>query len=165
VPWLADRVQYLQDWKQVSLLSIESSRLTRWYHPGLLFIGDAAHVMSPIGSVGINLAIQDAVAAANSLCAPLKHNRLQISDLAAVQQSREWRTRIIQAWIGFIQRQIVASLNAHKPFELPLPARILLQVPILGTFPARMTAMGVWQEHIHHTLRKSNGPSPRERMH
>ncbi len=134
VPWLADRVSTLQDWKQVSLLSIESSRLPRWYRPGLLLIGDAAHVMSPIGSVGINLAVQDAVAAANRLYVPLKNNQVQTTDLAAVQQRREWRTRIIQAWVGFLQQKIVGSLNAHRSFELPFIARLLLRVPVLGTF-------------------------------
>lgn len=158
VPWLADRVDTLQDWKQVSLLSIESSRLSRWYCPGLLLIGDAAHVMSPIGSVGINLAIQDAVAAANKLCEPLKNNQVQISDLAAVQRRREWRTRIIQAWIGFLQQQIVGSLNADKSFELPFIAHLLLHVPVVGTLPARMTALGGWQEHVRHELRKVNVP-------
>jgi 2-polyprenyl-6-methoxyphenol hydroxylase-like FAD-dependent oxidoreductase len=149
VPWMADRVEYLQDWKQISLLSIESSRLKRWYRPGLLLIGDAAHVMSPIGSVGINLAIQDAVAAANKLTVPLQYHRLQVTDLAAVQRHREWRTRLVQSWISFIQRQIVHALNAKQPFQLPSIAQLVLRAPIVRTIPARITALGIWPEHIH----------------
>jgi 2-polyprenyl-6-methoxyphenol hydroxylase-like FAD-dependent oxidoreductase len=148
VPWIADRVEYLQDWKQISLLSIESSRLKQWYRPGLLLIGDAAHVMSPIGSVGINLAIQDAVAAANKLSVPLQYNRLQVTDLAAVQRHREWRTRLVQSWISFIQRQIVTALNAKQPFQLPPIAQLVLRAPIVRTIPARITALGIWPEHI-----------------
>ena len=145
---MANRVEYLQNWKQLSLLSIESSRLKRWYRPGLLLIGDAAHVMSPIGSVGINLAIQDAVAAANRLSMPLQHHRLQVTDLAAVQRHREWRTRLVQSWISFIQRQIVTALNAKQPFQLPSIAQFVLRAPIVRTIPARITALGVWPEHI-----------------
>jgi len=153
VPWMANRVNYLQNWKQISLLSIESNRLKRWYRPGLLLIGDAAHVMSPIGSAGINFAIQDAVAAANRLSMPLKHNRLQVTDLAAVQRHREWRTRLVQSWISFIQRQIVTALNAKQPFQLPSIAQFVLRAPIVRTIPARITALGGWPEHIRSELR------------
>src|SRR5205823_12757413 len=96
LPEWADRLDTIQEWKQVSLLSVESSRLPRWYKPGLLLIGDAAHVMSPVGGVGINYAIQDAVVAANVLGGRLESGRLRLSDLAAVQRRREWPTRIIQ---------------------------------------------------------------------
>lgn len=149
IPWMENRVEYLKSWKEISLLSIESSRLKRWYRPGLLLIGDAAHVMSPIGSVGINLAIQDAVAAASKLSVPLQYNRLQVADLAAVQRHREWRTRLVQSWISFIQRQIVTALNAKQPFQLPPIAQVVLRAPIIRTIPARITALGGWSEHIH----------------
>lgn len=148
VPWMEGRVDYLKEWKQISLLSIESNRLERWYRPGLLLIGDAAHVMSPIGSVGINLAIQDAVAAANKLSVPLKHHHLQSADLEAVQQQRERRTRLTQGWITFIQKQIVRALNTNQPFKLPPVAQLALSVPIVRTLPARITAFGGWPEHI-----------------
>lgn len=94
-PEFADRVAELQDWKQVSMLSVEANRLKRWYRPGLLLLGDAAHVMSPAGGNGINYAIMDAVAAANILTAPLQAGQVTFADLARVQRRREWPTRII----------------------------------------------------------------------
>jgi len=97
-PELADRVAHLDDWKQIAPLSVESSRLAKWYLPGLLFIGDAAHVMSPVGGVGINYAIQDAVAAANILTDRLKAGRVNESDLAEIQRQRYFPTRVIQAF-------------------------------------------------------------------
>src|SRR4029077_3210843 len=92
-PGFERHLEHITDWHQVSLLSVESSRCTRWYKPGLLLIGDAAHVMSPVGGVGINYAIQDAVVAANLLTGPLKAGRVAESDLAEVQRQREWPTR------------------------------------------------------------------------
>jgi 2-polyprenyl-6-methoxyphenol hydroxylase-like FAD-dependent oxidoreductase len=97
LPWLADRTPALKDWHQTSLLSVESRRVCRWYRPGLLLIGDAAHVMSPVGGVGINLAIQDAIATANLLGPRLQARTLRVRDLAAVQRRREWATRLVQA--------------------------------------------------------------------
>src|SRR5688500_19973004 len=94
----ADRIEHLKDWKQVSVLSVESSRVPTWYKPGLLLIGDAAHVMSPVGGVGINYAIQDAVVTANVLTGPLKAGRLTTDELAEVQKQREFPTKVIQ-WI------------------------------------------------------------------
>ncbi len=144
VPWLADRVGLLTDWKQVSVLSVESSRLTRWHEPGLLLIGDAAHVMSPVGGVGINVAIQDAVETANLLAVPLREGRLQEQDLAAVQARREWPVRIIQGFQERMQKLIVAqALQPGKPFHLPLLLRILLRLPVLRNILARMIAFGV----------------------
>jgi 2-polyprenyl-6-methoxyphenol hydroxylase-like FAD-dependent oxidoreductase len=143
VPWMADRVGLLTDWKQVAVLSVESSRLARWHEPGLLLIGDAAHVMSPVGGVGINVAIQDAVEAANLLAGPLKQGRLSERDLAAVQARREWPVRVIQAFQDRMQKMIVAqALQAGKPFRLPLIARVLLRLPVLRDIPARMIAFG-----------------------
>jgi 2-polyprenyl-6-methoxyphenol hydroxylase-like FAD-dependent oxidoreductase len=143
VPWLADRVEALQDWKQVAVLSVESSRLARWYQPGLLLIGDAAHVMSPVGGVGINYAIQDAVEAANVLSAPLRNGNLSVNDLAAVQKRRERPTRVIQAFQAFIQKRVIATaLDESAPFRLPLVLRLLLRFPYLRDLPARLIAFG-----------------------
>jgi 2-polyprenyl-6-methoxyphenol hydroxylase-like FAD-dependent oxidoreductase len=144
VPWLADRVDRLHDWKDVAVLSVESSRLERWHKPGLLLIGDAAHVMSPVGGVGINYAVQDAVEAANLLAEPLGRGDVKESDLAAVQMRREWPTRVIQKFQGFMQANISApALQPGREFRLPLPLRILLRLPLLRDLPARMIAFGV----------------------
>jgi len=143
VPWLADRVGELHDWKLVSVLSVESSRLPRWYREGLLLIGDAAHVMTPVGGVGINYAIQDAVETSNLLGAKLKQGQVSLADLAAVQQARERPTRIIQAFQRFMQQQIVAhALDANKPFQFPLAMRLITSLPIVRDLPARMVAFG-----------------------
>lgn len=148
-PELDDRVKHLQTWKQVSLLSVESSRLRRWYRPGLLLIGDAAHVTSPVGGVGINLAIQDAVVAANVLAHPLKANRLRLADLAKVQRQREWPTRIIQAFQAFLQRWVVAkALSARDVWSLPIALRLLLRLPIVRDLPAKLIAFGVRPPHV-----------------
>ena len=154
VPWLADRVGLLTDWKQVAVLSVESSRLKRWHEPGLLLIGDAAHVMSPVGGVGINVAIQDAVEAANLLAGPLKEGRLSERVLAAVQAKRDWPVRAIQGFQDRIQKTIVSqALQGGKPFRLPLALRVLLRLPILRDFPARMIAFGARR------VRVEGGPS------
>jgi 2-polyprenyl-6-methoxyphenol hydroxylase-like FAD-dependent oxidoreductase len=143
VPWLADRVETLQDWKQVSVLSVESSRLRQWYQPGLLLIGDAAHVMSPVGGVGINYAVQDAVEAANLLSSALRSGHVSVSDLAAVQKRREWPTRVIQTFQSFIQKRVIATaLDESAPFRLPLVLRLLLRFPYLRNLPARLIAFG-----------------------
>jgi 2-polyprenyl-6-methoxyphenol hydroxylase-like FAD-dependent oxidoreductase len=144
VPWLADRAPLLTDWKQVQVLSVESSRLKRWYEPGLLLIGDAAHVMSPVGGVGINYAIQDAVEAANRLAEPLRTGHLHVHDLAAVQRRREWPVRVIQTVQGLIQKRIaLAALQEGQQFRLPLLLRILLRLPFFRNLPARLFAYGV----------------------
>ncbi len=144
VPWLADRVERLTDWREVSVLSVESSRLARWYKPGVLLIGDAAHVMSPVGGVGINYAIQDAVEAANLLGGPLAGGQVRVSDLAAVQQRREWPTKVIQRLQGVMQQRLAApALQAGKPFQLPLWLRLLLRLPVLRDLPARIIGFGI----------------------
>jgi len=153
IPDFADRVEHLKDWRQVSLLSVESSRCSRWYRPGLLLIGDVAHVMSPVGGVGINYAIQDAVVAANVLAGPLKDSQEHLKDLdtkylAAVQRRREWPTRIIQRFQALIQRAVLApTLRSNEPFAPPAFLRLLLRVPILRAIPARIIAFGVWPVH------------------
>ncbi|HTD19231.1 MAG TPA: FAD-dependent monooxygenase, partial [Ktedonobacteraceae bacterium] len=149
VPWLADRIDELQTWDQVKLLVVQANRLRRWYRPGLLCIGDAAHAMSPIGGVGINLAIQDAVVAANILTKPLKANQLQEHHLAAVQRWREWPTRIIQMLQSVMQQHLTApALRSSRAPTLPAPARALLRLPGVRTLPARLIAFGVWPVHV-----------------
>ena len=144
-PELADRVEQLEDWQDLSLLSVESSRLARWYKPGLLLIGDAAHVMSPVGGVGINYAVQDAVVAANVLSGPLEAGRLRLRDLARVQRRREWPTRAIQAIQSFVQQRVVATaLDPDVTFTPPA----LLRLPILRDLPARLVAFGLWSVHL-----------------
>jgi len=119
-PYLADRVQELKDWDDIKLLTVEVDRLTRWWRPGLLCIGDAAHAMSPIGGVGVNLAVQDAVAAANILAAPLREGRVTTSDLAAVQRRRTLPMKVIQAiQIGVQSRLIDPLLDSDKPITAP----------------------------------------------
>jgi 2-polyprenyl-6-methoxyphenol hydroxylase-like FAD-dependent oxidoreductase len=145
---LADRVGHLQDWKQGSLLSVESDRLRRWYRPGLLLIGDAAHVMSPVGGVGINYAIQDAVVAANVLGGPLKSGRLRSRHLAAVQRRREWSTRLVQGAQSVAQRWVVSgALGAGEVFKLPILLRLLLRTPFLRDLFAYLIAFGAWPVH------------------
>src|SRR5207253_3676309 len=120
VPWLADRVDCLHDWKQVAILNVESSRVERWYKPGLLLIGDAAHVMSPVGGVGINVAVQDAVEAANLLAKPLRQGTLTERDLAAVQRRREFAVKVVQRIQRLLQNRIAApGLAKGQPFRLP----------------------------------------------
>jgi 2-polyprenyl-6-methoxyphenol hydroxylase-like FAD-dependent oxidoreductase len=144
-PELADRVGHLKDWKQGSLLSVESDRLHRWHRPSLLLIGDAAHVASPVGGVGINLAIQDAVAAANVLVEPLKSGSLQSRHLKAVQRRREWPTRLVQ-WAQVLAEQWVVSgaLDANEPFRLSILLRFMLRTPLLRDLFARLVAFGAW---------------------
>nr|WP_323127104.1 FAD-dependent monooxygenase [Rubrobacter marinus] len=154
MPEFADRLVHLTGWKQVSLLSVESSRCERWYEPGLLLIGDAAHVMSPVGGVGINYAIQDAVAAANILSGPLRESQDRLVDLdtgylRAVQLRRELPTRTIQAAQSLMQRRVLAvALGSDEPFEPPLAMRLFLRVPVLRDIPARMVAYGLWPSRV-----------------
>ncbi|MBD2384392.1 FAD-dependent oxidoreductase [Cylindrospermum sp. FACHB-282] len=145
VPELSNRIEHLQDWSQIAFLSVESSRVKRWYCPGLLLIGDAAHVMSPVGGVGINYAIQDAVEAANVLSKPLKNRFVELRDLAKVQRRRELPTRIIQAFQTLIQKRIFAPvLRGNQSFQPPL----LLRLPILRDLPGRLIALGVFPVHL-----------------
>ena len=153
-PWLADRVGELSDWKQVSLLSVESDFMPRWYRPGLLLIGDAAHTMSPVGGNGINYAVQDAAAAANSLVGPLKTGRVTVRHLAAVQRRRALPTRITQAVVNQVQNRVITDLlRAPGPAALPKVVQLVLTTPVLATLPLRWIAFGLWPVHLIPDLR------------
>jgi 2-polyprenyl-6-methoxyphenol hydroxylase-like FAD-dependent oxidoreductase len=150
-PELADRVNDLADWHQTSYLSVESDRLPRWYRPGLLLIGDAAHIMLPIGGNGINYAVQDAAAAANVLTRPLRTGHLTTRHLAAVQRRREWPTRLTQTIVAQIQKQVFdPSVRSDRP---PLPLRLMAHSAWLRDLAARYLAFGVWQVHVNRRLR------------
>lgn len=139
-PEFSSRVENLKDWSQISFLAVESSRVPRWYSEGLLLIGDAAHVMSPVGGVGINYAIQDAVVAANVLSNPLKSKALHLWDLAEVQRQRELPTRFIQAFQSLLQQQIIKGvLDTTGNFTPPA----FLRLPILRKLPARIFGLGI----------------------
>jgi 2-polyprenyl-6-methoxyphenol hydroxylase-like FAD-dependent oxidoreductase len=148
-PEFAERAEHLRDWKQVATLSVESKRLKRWYRPGLLLIGDAAHTMSPAGGVGINYAIQDAAAAANLLAGPLLSGHVRLRDLRAVQRRREWPTRIIQMLQSLDQKLIIArALDPKRPVSIPLGIRLLYRLPFVRLLIARLMAFGVWPVHV-----------------
>jgi len=149
VPFLADRVAELQDWEQVKLLTVRVDRLARWQRPGLLCIGDAAHAMSPVGGVGINLAIQDAVAAANILAAPLREGRPTTAHLHAVQRRRELPTRLTQRFQLLVQNRIITQvLGRAEPLPPPLLVRLLARRPFLRRLPARLIGIGIRPEHV-----------------
>ena len=158
LPIEATRAAAITDWEQVKLLTVKVDRLTEWARPGLLCIGDAAHAMSPLGGVGINLAIQDAVAAANLLAKPLRENRLSFQELQSVQARRAFPTRMIQNMQIFLQRQMIApaltGTTAPKP---PLPLRIMLNTPFLNRLPARLIGLGVRPEHVARGIREGRG--------
>ncbi len=145
----ADRVGELQDWNAVKLLTVKVDRLQQWYRPGLLCIGDAAHAMSPVGGVGINLAIQDAVAAANLLAAPLRDGKLTADDLRLVQHRREWPTRVTQRLQVFIQNRVIRRvLSSTETLTPPLPVRLLAWFPYLRRLPAWLIGIGIRPEHV-----------------
>jgi 2-polyprenyl-6-methoxyphenol hydroxylase-like FAD-dependent oxidoreductase len=148
-PFAVDRVGELPDWDVVKLLTVRVDRLFRWYRSGLLCIGDAAHAMSPIGGVGINLAIQDAVAAANLLAGPLRDGRLATADLRLVQQRREWPTRLIQRLQIIMQNLVISRvLSSREWHSPPRSIRLIARFPKLARIPARLIGMGVRPEHI-----------------
>jgi 2-polyprenyl-6-methoxyphenol hydroxylase-like FAD-dependent oxidoreductase len=148
-PFAAGRVGEIGDWADVKLLTVQVDRLRRWYRPGLLCIGDAAHAMSPVGGVGINLAIQDAVAAANLLARPLREGRLTPDDLRRVQRRRQWPTRLTQRLQVLVQRRVIGqTLSAGGPLTPPLALRLLARSPFLPRIAARLVGLGVRPEHV-----------------
>ena len=150
LPFLADRVGELKSWDEVKLLTVAIDRLRTWYKPGLLCIGDAAHAMSPVGGVGINLAIQDAVATANLLWKPLKYGTLTESDLARVQHRREFPMKVTQRLQVMAQNNIVQPvLKSSGPLKPPFILRLVDRVPRLQHILARLVGIGVRPEHVH----------------
>ena len=154
IPEFADRLDHLTDWREVSLLSVESSRCPTWHKPGLLLIGDAAHVMSPVAGVGINYAIQDAVSAANVLDGPLLESQRRLvaldeKHLAAVQRRRELPTRLIQALQAQIQKNVLApALGSNRPFSPPLLLKLLPRIPVLRDLPGHLIGFGLWRVRV-----------------
>jgi 2-polyprenyl-6-methoxyphenol hydroxylase-like FAD-dependent oxidoreductase len=149
-PTFADRLHELGTMDDFKLLTVGVDRLEKWWKPGVLCIGDAAHTMSPVGGVGINIAIQDAVAAANILTAPLRGGRLADSDLAAVQARRLFPARATQAAQVFLQDRIITpSLVGKGPIKVPFVVRLMQWLPILRQLAGRLVAVGVRPEHVH----------------
>jgi len=156
-PELADRVGGIRSWDQVKLLTVRVDRLTRWHRPGYLAIGDAAHAMSPVGGLGINVAIQDAVAAANVLWRPLSEGRVSDHDLAQVQRRRERAVRVLQALQGFVQNRFLKpALMSAAPPSIPWVVQLVLRLPILRDIPPRMIALGIDRPHVESPARHYN---------
>jgi 2-polyprenyl-6-methoxyphenol hydroxylase-like FAD-dependent oxidoreductase len=147
-PWFGERVNEIASWNDVRLLTVALDRLPRWYLPGLICIGDAAHAMSPVGGVGINLAVQDAVATANVLAAPLRTGHVTQTHLRRIQVRRMWPTRVTQALQRTIQNRVISRVLAGAAPKPPLAVRMLQWFPALRAIPARVIGIGVRPEHI-----------------
>ncbi|WP_210488747.1 FAD-dependent oxidoreductase [Microvirga antarctica] len=148
-PFIGNRAEELATWDQVKLLTVTVDRLVRWARPGLLCIGDAAHAMSPIGGIGINLAIQDAVATANILSARLREGAPDMALLAKVQARRDWATRTTQAFQVMMQNRLISPVLASRGnLSAPLLLRVLAGIPLFRRIPARIVGMGFQPEHI-----------------
>jgi 2-polyprenyl-6-methoxyphenol hydroxylase-like FAD-dependent oxidoreductase len=148
-PGMSAQVGELRSWDDLKLLTVRVDRLRQWYRPGLLCIGDAAHAMSPIGGVGINLAIQDAVAAANAIAVPLRDGTLTVAHLARVQRRRAWPTRVTQRIQVAVQNRIIRPvLGAARPLRVPLAVRLLGRFSPLRRLSARLVGLGVRPEHV-----------------
>ncbi len=150
VPFAADRVADIRSWDDVKLLTVLVDRLTTWYRAGLLCIGDAAHAMSPVGGVGINLAIQDAVAAANLLAEPLGRGSVTDDDLRRVQRRRAPATRVVQRFQVLFQNRVVAPILNSRARTLTVPSalRLFVRFPWLRRIPARIVGIGLRPEHV-----------------
>jgi 2-polyprenyl-6-methoxyphenol hydroxylase-like FAD-dependent oxidoreductase len=147
--FLHDRVSELDDWSKIKLLTVQINRLRDWCRDGLLCIGDSAHAMSPAGGVGINLAIQDAVATANLLAEKLRNGPVSVDDLRQVQLRREWPTRLIQGMQVFVHQRVVTGRASGNKESLPFIVRLLKWFPILRQLPARFIGIGPRPEHFH----------------
>ena len=147
-PMMQGRTDGLTSWDDVKLLTVAVDRLETWCAPGVLCIGDAAHAMSPIGGVGINLAVQDAVATANLLWEPLRAGRCTLADLQAVQRRREWPTKATQAAQVFIQNRAIAPMLAGATPKAPWPAKLVDRTPVLQGLTARLVGLGVRFEQV-----------------
>ena len=158
LPFEAARAQEIKNLDEVKLLVVQVDRLKQWARPGFLCIGDAAHAMSPVGGVGINLAVQDAVAAANVLAGPLKDNCLTFADLENVQERRDFPTRMTQRLQLTMQNSIIApTLAAKGPLKPPLALRLLASIPGLNRVTARLIGLGVRPEHVGDMIRQGRG--------
>jgi 2-polyprenyl-6-methoxyphenol hydroxylase-like FAD-dependent oxidoreductase len=154
-PFLGDRVGELRDWDDIKLLTVQVDRLQQWHRPGLLCIGDAAHAMSPVGGVGINLAVQDAIAAANILAAPLREGRLTEDHLRQVQARRDFPTRLTQRFQLLIQQRVIKRALERRPLENgagnltpPLLLRLVRRFPAMRRLNARLVGIGFRPEHV-----------------
>jgi 2-polyprenyl-6-methoxyphenol hydroxylase-like FAD-dependent oxidoreductase len=155
LPFPAGRVEEIASWNDFKLLTVVVDRLEQWFRPGLLCIGDAAHAMSPVGGVGVNLAVQDAVAAANILWRPLRDGRAGPEHLSQVQRRRMLPTRIIQALQLAIQNDVIApTLKSVRLARPPLPVRLLVKWPFLRRIPARLVGLGIRPEHVSDEIRR-----------
>jgi 2-polyprenyl-6-methoxyphenol hydroxylase-like FAD-dependent oxidoreductase len=158
-PMMQDRVAELRSFDDVKLLTVKIDRLKQWHRPGLLCIGDAAHAMSPVGGVGVNLAVQDAVAAANRLAAPLRNGTVSDDDLAAVQRRRTFPTRMTQRLQVFIQENVLSRVLASRgTITPPWPVRLVSRCPMLQRIPARLVGIGIRPEHV--LVSPANVPAP-----
>jgi len=161
-PYLQDSIHQLRGWDDVKLLTVRVNRLDEWFRPGLLCIGDAAHAMSPVGGVGINLAIQDAVAAANVLFKPLLERQVTMADLGRIQTRRELPTRVTQRLQLAVQDRIIARvLTDTQPLKSPLAVRLLARYPFLRRIPARIIGLGVRPEHVSPELLRADAGAHR----
>ena len=149
-PFLHDRLHEVDSWDKVKLLTVQVDRLAQWYRAGLICIGDAAHAMSPVGGVGINLAVQDAVAAANILAEPLARGTVTTDTLKQVQQRREFPTRVTQRLQIIMQNRIIGPALANKNTRPKAPLFMkMVQWPLLRRLPGRLLAYGIRPEHVH----------------
>jgi 2-polyprenyl-6-methoxyphenol hydroxylase-like FAD-dependent oxidoreductase len=147
-PFLRDRVTELGDWSDVKLLTVRADRLRRWHRPGVVCIGDAAHAMSPIGGVGINLAIQDAVAAANILAEPLRAGAISAADLVKIEHRRAYPTRLTQRMQKLIQKQVWRGLGSSQSARPPWPLRLLERTTLPCRIRTRFIGLGFRPEHV-----------------
>ena len=155
-PWLGERVEELRDWEQVKMLTVQINRLKRWHRPGILCIGDAAHAMSPAGGVGINLAIQDAVAAANLLAGPLLEGRVSDSDLAAVERRRLFPTRVTQGVQLLMHRGMARIFDDPKPVHVSWPFKAIQHVPGIHRAVGYAIGVGARPEHVQDDVKRSS---------